>query len=52
MGNVSWKEKGCFSDLFNVLVRREVLIRDDTKVMDVGESEHSGAVNLQLLCTV
>lgn len=41
-----------FSDVFNVLVRREVLIRDDTKVMDVGESEHSGAVNPQLLCTV
>ncbi len=44
-GNVSWTGKRLFGDVFDVLVKGEGPIKDDTKVMDAGGGENSGAVN-------
>lgn len=38
-------EEGSFSDVFDVLVEGEGLIKQDTKVTDMGGSEHSGAID-------
>jgi len=42
--DVSEMEEGCFGDVFDMLVRGEGLILGDTKVMDIGGGEHSGAI--------